>query len=162
MRWASGSPVQLGIDGIRNRPIESADHPEGEEARPALDLAATSGEQREAEHEQQVADDGAGQRSADDLGQALVDRDQGDDQLGRVAERGVEEAADSGAGVLGGVLRGLADQPGERDQRGGGENEERGVTEIGEVVERDDDRARGPVPRRGFVEPCGPATLPAT
>ena len=96
MRCASGSPVQLGIEGIRNRPIESADHPEGEEARPALDLAATAGEEREPEHEQQVADDRAGQRAADDLGQPLVDRDQGDDQLGRVAERGIEEAADPG------------------------------------------------------------------
>ena len=50
------------------------------------------------------------------LGQAVGDREQRDDQLGRVAEARVQEAADAGAGVLGGVLGRLADQPRERDQ----------------------------------------------
>ena len=41
---------------------------------------------------------------------------QRDDQLRRVAEGRVEEAADAGPGVLGGVLGRLADQPRERDR----------------------------------------------
>ena len=61
------------------------------------------------------------------VGQPVGDREQGDDQLGRVAEARVQEAADAGAGVLGGVLGRLADQPGERDQRERREDEERRV-----------------------------------
>ena len=50
-------------------------------------------------------------------GQAFVDRDQGDDQLGRVAERRIEEPADARPRVVGSVLGGLADQPCERNER---------------------------------------------
>ena len=57
--------------------------------------------------------------------QAVRDGEQRDDQLGRVAEARVQEAADARAGVLGRVLRRLADQPRERDQRSGREDEER-------------------------------------
>ena len=38
---------------------------------------------------------------------------EGDDQLGGVAEGGVEQAADAGAGVVGQVLGGLAHEPGQ-------------------------------------------------
>ena len=57
------------------------------------------------------------------FGQAVGDGEQRDDQLGRVAEARVQEAADPRARVFGRVLGRLADQPGERDQRGGGEQE---------------------------------------
>ena len=57
------------------------------------------------------------ERSAHDAGQAVRDREQRDDQLRRVAEARVQEAADAGAGVLGGMLGRLADQPRERHQR---------------------------------------------
>ena len=79
--------------------------------------------EREAEDEQEVADHAPRQRAPDDLGQALGDGEERDDQLGRVAEAGVEEAADPGAGVMGGVLGRLADQPRQRDQGRGGEDE---------------------------------------
>ena len=59
----------------------------------------------------------AGERAAHDLRQPGVDREERDDQLGRVAEARVEEAADAGARVLGCVLGRLADQPRERDER---------------------------------------------
>ena len=114
----SGSPSQPGSTGSGRAASSTRDEPEREEARLAVDLAAAAGEEREAEHEQQVPDHGSGQRAAHDLVQPLVDGDQRDDQLGRVAERGVEEAADPRAGVLGRVLGRLADQPRERDQRG--------------------------------------------
>ena len=51
------------------------------------------------------------------LGQPVRDGEQRDDQLGRVAEARVQEAADARACVLGCVLGRFADQPGERDQR---------------------------------------------
>ena len=50
-------------------------------------------------------------------GKSVGDGEQRDDQLGRVAEARVQEAADPRAGVLGCVLGRLADQPRERDQR---------------------------------------------
>ena len=69
-----------------------------------------------------------------------MDGDERDDQLGRVAERRVEEAADPGPGVLGRVLGRLADQPRERDERRRGEDELDRLVEVGEVVERDRER----------------------
>ena len=80
------------------------------------------------------------ERAADDLGQALVHGQQRDDQLGRVAEGGVEEAADARARVLGGVLRRLADQPRQRDERECGEDELDRLVEVERVVDQDDDR----------------------
>ena len=59
-----------------------------------------------------------------DLRQAAVHGEERDDQLRRVAEARVQEAADAGAGVLGRVLRCLADQPGERDERSAREHEQ--------------------------------------
>ena len=56
--------------------------------------------ERKAQDEQQIPDDAAGERAAHDLGQSLVDGDQRDDQLGRVSERRVQEAADAGPGVV--------------------------------------------------------------
>ena len=62
----------------------------------ALALEAAD-EHRGAHDEQDVAEDRADQRRLDDLLQALAQREEGDDQLGRVAERDVEEAADARA-----------------------------------------------------------------
>jgi len=69
-----------------------------------------------------------------------VHRDERDDQLGRVPERRVEEASDARAGVLGGVLGGLPDEPCERDERHGGEHELGRRAEMGGVVEQDRER----------------------
>ena len=65
---------------------------------------------------------------------------QRDDQLGRVAERGVEEAADARARVLGSVLGRLADQPCQRHQRDRREDELGRLVEVGEIVEEDRER----------------------
>ena len=67
------------------------------------------------------------------VGQPVGDGEQRDDQLGRVAEAGVEEAADAGAGVLGGMVGRLADQPGERDQRDRREHEQRRLAGVEDV-----------------------------
>ena len=96
---------------------------EREEARVPVEPTATSGEERCAEHEQEVPDDASRERAANDLGQPFVHGDQRDDELGRVSERRVQEAADPRARVLGRVLRRLADEPRERDERDGREHE---------------------------------------
>ncbi len=109
-------------------------------------------DEREAEHEEQVPDHAPCERPANDFGEPLVDRDQSDDQLGGVAEGRVEEAADTGARVLGGVIRCLSDQPGKRDERERGEHELRYLVGVGEVVERDRDRRER---ERSEEEPTG-------
>ena len=76
-----------------------------------------------AEHEQRGRDDRAGDRAANDVRQAAADREERDDQLGRVAEARVQEAADAGARVLGDVLGRLTDQERERHERRRGEHE---------------------------------------
>jgi len=70
-----------------------------------------------------------------------VHGDQRDDQLRCVPERRVEEPADARPGVLCGVLGRLADQPREGDERDRGEHELGGLVEVGEVVQRDRERA---------------------
>ena len=55
--------------------------------------AEAADEERQPEHQQQVADDAAGDRGLDQLDVALAQRDDRDDQLGGVAEGRVEEAA---------------------------------------------------------------------
>ncbi len=70
----------------------------GRRAVERLALALEAADQhRRAHDEQDVAEDRAHQRRLDDLLQALAQREEGDDQLGRVAERHVEEPADAGA-----------------------------------------------------------------
>ena len=70
------------------------------------------------------------------LGQPVGDREERDDQLGRVAEARVQEAADAGAGVLGGVLGRFADQPGERNERKRCEDEQRRLVQVNDVAAR--------------------------
>jgi hypothetical protein len=53
--------------------------------------------------------------------------------------------------VMGGVLGRLADQPGERDQRGGRDNEESDVPDA-EPVEHDDERPQGEEAIEHFAE----------
>ena len=115
------------------------DQAEGDHARPAVELPAAAEGEREAEHQEEVADDATRERAAHDLGQSVVDGEESDDQLGRVAEGRVEEPADPRAGVVGRVLGRLADQPGERDKREGGEHEELDVAEAC-MVEHHDER----------------------
>ena len=105
-----------------------------------VDLVLPAEREREPEHEQQVREDAAGERAADDVRQAVRNSETRDDQLRRVAEARVQEAADARAGVLGDVLGGLADQPRERDQRGSREDEQRHVAGVEGEVDEEGDR----------------------
>ena len=125
---------------MRKSSVAKATRPSERKLDCPVDLAAAAEEEREAEHEQQVPDHGAGERAADDLELHRVHREERDDQLRRVAEGRVEEAADAGPGVLGRVLGRLADQPGERDQRGRREDELERLRRVEDVVHEDDDR----------------------
>ena len=59
------------------------------------DVLQPAGQEGRAEHQHQVADDRTDQRCLDDVEHARAQGDQGDDQLGGIAERGVEKAADA-------------------------------------------------------------------
>ena len=72
-------------------------------------VAQTPGEERGAEHEKQVADDRARDRRPHDLELAIGDEEDADDQLGGVAERGIQEAADPRPGVGRQLLGGVAE-----------------------------------------------------
>ena len=52
------------------------------------------------ENQQQISDDAAGDRGFDEFDVSAVERDDGDNQFRRVAERGVEEAAEARAGPM--------------------------------------------------------------
>jgi hypothetical protein len=164
-----GSPCQDGIAGIRKSRIATAIAPNEKK----LDTPPHG--EREAEHEQQIADHRAGERPAHHLGEAVVDGDERNDQLRCVPERRVEEAADPRAGALGGVLGRLADQPGEGDERCRGQHELGGCAEVGRVVEHDRERAEkqtheedaadhgpGTLVRRRLVRSGEPSGLPVS
>ena len=142
---ALGVALPAGHRGDEQQQAGGHDETEGDETRPAVELPLAPEEKREAEDEQEVADHAPRERAPDDLGQALGDREEGDDQLGRVAEARVEEAADPGPGVMGCVLGRLADEPRERDEGRGGEDEDEDLaaarTMDGERDRRDDERA---------------------
>ena len=153
-RVTVGVPVEA-----RNRRHEEgrdrdADEPElGEQRSPVeLRFRIPAEDDRHAEHEEDVGDHASGNRAADDVRKAVGDGEERDDQLRRVPEAGVEQAAESRARVLAGVLSRLADQPGERHERHGGEGEERRPAEVEREV--GDERGRGEGERR-------PEDLPA-
>ena len=72
-------------------------------------------EHRGPEHEQHVAHDRADDRGLDHLVQPCAEREEGDDELRRVAEGDVEQAADPGPGAHRQLLGGAAHQRRGRD-----------------------------------------------
>jgi len=113
-----------------------------DEGRGPIELARSGDQKSEAQHEQQVPDDGSRERGPHDVGQPVGDGDERDDQLRCVAEARVQETADPGPGVVGGLLGGLADKPRERNQRGGGKHEQDEIAGQAEEVENDHDGSR--------------------
>ena len=87
-------------------------------------VAQAAGEERRAEHQQQVADDRADQRGLDDVEHAGAQRDEGDDQLGGIAEGGVEQAADALADPGRELLGRQAEQARQRDDGDAGQDED--------------------------------------
>ena len=128
------------MDGIRKTSVAKRDERERQEAREAVERPAPAGHERRAEHEQEIPDHAPRERAAHDLGEAVVHRDQRDDQLRSVAEGRVQEPADARTRVLGGVLGRLADQPGQRDEGERCEDELERLRRMHEVVQRDRDR----------------------
>ena len=95
----------------------------------ALDLVLeAAGQERRPQHQQQVADDRAGERGLDHVEHAGAQRHQGDDQLGGIAQGGVEEAADALAETGCQLLGGDAKQTGQRhDGEAGHQEHQQGI-----------------------------------
>lgn len=68
-------------------------------------------------NQEQVADDAAGNRGLHQFHMPLVERDDRDDELGRVAEGGIEEAAECRTRPIGEFLGAEPDDSGQRDER---------------------------------------------
>ena len=80
-------------------------------------------EHRRSHHQQDVAEDRAGDRRLHDLVEPLLEREERDDQLRRVAEGHVHDPADPGARLVRDLLGGAA------HGRGGGDDAQRGGEE---------------------------------
>jgi hypothetical protein len=133
-----GVAVPSGDRGDEEERHGEGDEGEGGQGRRAVEPPRAAESEGKAEHEQQVPDDGAGQRAANDLGEPVVDGEECDDELRSVAERGIEKATDSWAGVVRGLLGGIADEPRERNERDRREDEDEDLARAGEA-ERDHD-----------------------
>ena len=97
----------------------------------------TTRQHRRAKDEQQVADDGARDGRLHHGEEPGLEGEEGDDQLGDVAERRVEDAAHLRAGDGAKALRGEAHDPGEAQDGHRGEHEHRRALHVGAKLERD-------------------------
>ena len=103
--------------GIRRRRRRSIGH---------VPLDRARGQAREPEHEEGVREDGAEERELHHLELASFEEEETDDHLGRVAECRIEEPANRLAGVERCLLRGIAEQSGERQDCKAAEAEDDG------------------------------------
>jgi hypothetical protein len=104
-----GVAVKAGNRGDEEGEGREDDQRQLQRERAPVDARAAPEGEGSSEHEEDVRSDASRQGPADDVRKPLVDREQRDDELGGVPERRVEEAADSRASVLAGVLGCLAD-----------------------------------------------------
>ena len=102
--------------------------------------------------------DRAYERRPDDRGQTPGHGDDRNDQLRRVTERRVQEAADPGTGMAGQVVRRLADEPGKRNQRRAGKHEQCQLADGAEPIQNHDERRQQQRQERTASDvPTGPA-----
>ena len=128
-----GPGRRLGMQRVEERREDQSDdrerqhrgaHPGGGAVEPDLRAAEARGDERQAQDEEQVAQDAAGNGCLDQIHEAGAQRHDRDDELRRVAERRVEQSADGGSGLGREVLGGLAHVAGERQHAEAGEDED--------------------------------------
>ena len=116
----------IGVRGEEERRHDEADRRDHEqrdaragEARIELLRAVLQAarELRGAEHEEQIADDRAGDRCLDEIDEPGAQREDRDDELREIPERRVDESTERGTGVRGELLGGGAQQARERNDR---------------------------------------------
>ena len=82
-----------------------------------LAMAQTAQQESHPQHQQHVPQDRAGDRGLHQVQQPLTDGHHRDDQLGRVAQRGVQQPANARAGIQRQRLGRFADIASQRDDR---------------------------------------------
>ena len=118
-----------------------------------LGTAQSSGQHGGAEHQQDISDDGAGDRRLHHVVQPGTQRGERNDELGGIAERRVQEPANAFAHALRELLRGPAHPAGKRQngEAGGRENEQIPLGSEEFQADRDRDKEQKPVHRDGLV-----------
>ena len=105
--------------------------------------AHPAGQNGGAEHQENVADDRAGDGGFDHTGQALGQSHQRDDQLGGIAEGGVEQPADAMAGAGTQMLGSPAHPAGQRNDRDARDDEKQGFVLPGRNITDGESRRHG-------------------
>ena len=118
------------------------------DAEPHLFEAEPAGEEGEAQDQQQVAHDRPDQRRLDDREVAGGDKQDPDDELGQVAEGGIDKAAEAGADADGDLLGGASDQGRQGHDRQGRRDEDRDAEAQQLGAQRDGHEDQQPVERR--------------
>ncbi len=108
-------------------------------------------QERCAQHEQGVGDDGSGKRSLDENVLSGAQRGERDQKLGHVSQGGVEEAADRAAGAGRDGLGGAAEQRRQWHDRQHGENEEERVRFGLEELDDEQNRHESQQPEQRIV-----------
>src|SRR5690242_9793726 len=115
------------------------DRPCARRVEPLDAVSKAPGEEGQPEHEQTVGEDRADQRRLDDANETSVEREQGDEKLGEVAERRLHRACGSGPESASELLGRRPDEAREDSKRTCGCYEAQDRIEI-RVVERAGDR----------------------
>ena len=126
----------------------------------AVGRRAGSGDDREAEHEQPVREQRAHDRRPGDDELAGREREQHDEELGQVPERGLQGSRDRGAEPLADGLGRNRDRPGESGQCDGRDDEDHDRLDVREVEDGGDDCERQDPGEDGHV-PAHARTLVA-
>jgi hypothetical protein len=140
---AVGIAVKAGDRGHEQGEHRHADEAELDEQGAPIERCVVPEGERGPEHEQDVRGDTAREGAADDVRESVPDGDQRDDELGRVAEAGIQQSADARPGVARRVFRRFPNEPRKRDEGDRGEDEEGDLARMGDDVEEEGDRREG-------------------
>ena len=128
---------------------ERCDHPGVRRVEGLCSVTETAHEERDAEHEHTVGDHRPDERGLHDLDQAVMEGEEGDEELRQVAEPGLDDTGGRGADAAAELFGRAADEAREQGDRSGGDQERRDRRHLEKVRER-----------RGHDEEGGERDLP--
>ncbi len=112
---------------------QARDHPRGLAAEAQHAVVPAAGEEGEAEDEERVREDRADERGLDDSDEPGLEREDGDEELGQVADRRLDDAGRGRGQVIAELVGRFADQVGDAGERHGRDREGRERGGAGEV-----------------------------
>ena len=123
-------------EGADGQQEQRADHARGLGVEALGPVAEAAGHEGRAQHQEHVAEHRADQGGAHHIGQAVAQGEDADEQLGQVAEAGLEQAGGAWAQTLADLLDGLADLGGQGGQGEAGEDELGHIGDAGGLAHR--------------------------